>query len=74
MEEKCNILMKLDTDLFNQKYIHLIKYFYPVMGFDNKKRKVVLDWNKTDNSLKQRLIHVSQYLALRMFIRLKDQI
>ena len=62
MEEKCNLLMKLDKDLFNQKYIHLIRFFYPVMNFDNKKKKVVLDWNKTDNLLKQRLIHVSQYL------------
>ena len=65
MEEKCNLLMKLDKYLFNQKYIHLIRFFYPVMNFDNKKKKVVLDWNKTDNSLKQRLIHVSQYLAPR---------
>ena len=65
MEEKCNLLMKLDKDLFNQQYIRLIRFFYPVMNFDNKKKKVVLDWNKTDNSLTQRLIHVSQHLALR---------
>ena len=63
MEEKCNLLMKLDKDLFNQKYSHLINFFTPVMWLDIKKRKVVLDLNKTDNSLTQRLIHVSQHLA-----------
>ena len=26
MEEKCNLLMKLDKDLFNQKYINLIRF------------------------------------------------
>ena len=59
MEEKCNLLMKLDKDLFNQKYSYLISFFTPVMWLDNKKGKVVLDLNKTDNSLTQRLIHVS---------------
>ena len=37
MEEKCNLLMKLDKDLFNQKYSHLINFFTPVMWLDIKK-------------------------------------
>ena len=65
MEEKCNLLLRVDKDLFKQKYFHLIRYFNPVMDFDPKKKKVVLDFQKQDKLLFERINHVSEHLALR---------
>ena len=65
MEEKCNQLLRINKDLFKQKYFHLIRYFNPVMDFDLKKKKDVLDFQKQDKLLFERINHVSQHLALR---------
>ena len=65
MEEKCNQLMRTNNDLFMQKYLHLIRFFFPVMDLDPKKKKVILDFQKQDKLLSERIKHVSEHLALR---------
>ena len=55
MEEKCNQLMRTNNNLFMQKYLHLIRFFFPVMDLDPKKKKVILDFQKQDKLLSERI-------------------
>ena len=51
IELKYNQLLKKNKDLFLKKYITLLHYFRPVLEYDERKKKIKLDFTKQDSFL-----------------------
>ena len=63
IELKYNQLLKKNKDLFLKKYIALLHYFRPVLEYDERKKKIKLDFTKQDSFLSERVKHVSKHLV-----------